>query len=76
MTRFLNITKTNDLQHYSIRVKCLMCGREHDVVIKASSLFWLNQGKSVSEACKDESIETREGLISGMCPDCQKDFFE
>lgn len=75
MTTFHRIRKTEDLQHYAITCECLLCGELHEVVIPSESLFWLNQGKSVTESCPNESLETREALISGMCPRCQKEFF-
>ena len=75
MTTFKRIRKTEDLQHYAITVNCMMCGQDHEVIITAGEMFLLNQGLLISQACKDESAETRESLISGMCPKCQNEFF-
>lgn len=75
MVTFEKIEKTDDLEHYDITVTCFSCGKKHKVRIAAGELFLLNQGMSVSQALSNESVTIRESLISGLCPDCQKEIF-
>lgn len=62
------ITKTKDLEHYEISVKCPCCGEWHSIKIKCEELFQLRCTGSVNHL-KNPPAE-REMLISGLCPDC------
>lgn len=56
--------------------KCTMCGELHITTYPwIGFITYVKQGKLIQEAMPDVSAENREFLISGICPDCQKNIF-
>lgn len=54
---------------------CPFCGCEHVVNVKAESVFAYECGELVQKAFPYLNATEREQIVSGMCPDCQKDIF-
>jgi len=56
--------------------KCSMCGELHITTYPwIGFMTYVRQGKLIQDAMPDVSAENREFLISGICPDCQKEIF-
>lgn len=57
-----------------IRV-CPFCGEVHTVSVKESDFCRYRNGELVQRAFPYLTATQREQIISGMCPECQKDIF-
>lgn len=56
--------------------KCPFCGKYSTVVCDRTEFNnWLD-GMSIQKAMPTTPPQSREFLLSGMCRDCQEDFFE
>lgn len=64
------ITKTPDLMHYELSIKCPMCGEWHTVTVTTGELFTLRQTGSVNCLIKTHTASERELLLSGTCSKC------
>lgn len=55
-----------------ITVKCPFCGKISEVVVDFISYRnWISMGLHVQDAFQNESPETRELLLTGICIECQ-----
>ena len=61
-----NITITN---------RCPFCGQTHEVEVDYRSFINWQCGELAQNAFPHLTAEEREQLISGICPDCQRDIF-
>ncbi len=53
--------------------KCPSCGKEYSVIIpKYPFEQWKYKGMHIQDAWPEGSATDRESLISGLCPECQK----
>jgi uncharacterized Zn finger protein (UPF0148 family) len=58
-----------------IEIYCPFCGKVHTVTASVQGLRDWENGESIQRALPELSATERESLISGICPDCQRDFF-
>lgn len=59
-----------DPEHaYKFTAPCVVTGKEYTVTIPADSLFKLQQGLLIQDACRKMSADDREFLISGTSPE-------
>lgn len=56
---------------------CPLCGRQTNVACTYEQYkeYMLNPGALVQDVFADRDATTRETIISGMCADCQNNFF-
>ena len=54
---------------------CPLCGEQTDMIVPTKGFFKYKNGTLVQEAFPEKSVEDRELLVSGMCRDCQRNFF-
>ena len=60
----------------NIGVQCPFCGCITELEIPLEGYFaWKLDGELVQNAFPELTPTEREMLISGICPDCQKDIF-
>ena len=69
------ITKTPDLMHYELSIKCPQCGEWHTVTVKSEELFTLRQTGSVNCLVKTHNADEREIIQTGICPKCWNAIF-
>lgn len=55
--------------------KCWECGMIHAEVVSAQQFVSWVRGELIQNAMPNESATTREFLISGICPECQNQYF-
>ena len=55
--------------------QCRFCGKEVEVEVPIVGYWKWQEGELIQYAMPEVDMDTREYLISGMCPECQKDFF-
>lgn len=60
----------------SILCRCPFCGKNFEMRVPYEQYLKYRDGELVQNAFPDFTPEEREMLISGMCLDCQRDFFE
>ncbi len=59
-----------------VKERCPFCGQYHQVSVDTEGFTkWAFEGALIQDAMPKASAETREFLISGMCPSCQKKIF-
>jgi len=58
-----------------VTMVCPFCGKEHFVTVNFDDCLAWNNGALVHKTFPYLSATEREQLISGLCPDCQKNFF-
>ena len=60
----------------NIATTCPFCGKIYEVEVEHNAYFeWQFNGINIQDAMPDVDATTRESLISGICPACQKEFF-
>ena len=59
-----------------VTMVCPFCGKEHSVTVNFDDCLAWNNGALVHKTFPYLSATEREQLISGLCPDCQKNFFK
>ena len=57
-------------------VKCPICGRESEVMVKIDEYLAYQEGVLAKDAFPNLSEEEREMIISGICIKCQKNIFK
>ena len=72
MTKLMYLAKG---EHTLVIATCPFCGEQTDLIVPTRDFFKYQDGALVQEAFPDRSIEDREIITSGMCRDCQRDFF-
>ena len=60
----------------SVGIVCPFCGNGHYLTVSRKGYNLWQNGALVQKAFPELSATERESIISGMCPDCQKAFFE
>lgn len=55
---------------------CPFCGQVHDIFVNLVDYFDWRDGVLAQCAFPYLTATEREQIISGICPDCQKDIFE
>lgn len=60
----------------TISIECPFCGKTHYVIVKEADYRRWQDGEFAQKAFPYLSATEREQLISQMCPNCQKSFFE
>jgi hypothetical protein len=58
-----------------IYMVCPFCGKFQDVEVRTVDYCKYRNGEPVQKAFPYLTATEREQIISGMCPDCQKDIF-
>ena len=56
--------------------RCFLCGALTSVVCDAKAWEAYQNGALAQDVFPEMDLRSRETLISGMCTNCQKDFFE
>ena len=60
----------------TIETKCPFCGKINEVEMNETAFIeWQYNGKNIQDAAPEMSATEREMLISGICPECQKEIF-
>lgn len=59
-----------------ILVKCPICGRESEVMVKIDEYLAYEEGALAQDAFPNLLAEERELIISGICIKCQKNIFK
>jgi hypothetical protein len=54
---------------------CPFCGKTYPITVSLLGYLAYEDGALAQTAFKDESAETRESIISGICPSCQQKIF-
>lgn len=58
-----------------VEIYCPFCGKVHTVTASVQGLRDWENGECIQNALPELSATERESLISGICPDCQRDIF-
>ena len=56
-------------------ILCPFCGKQHSVIVPESEYNAYKNGKLAQDAFVSLNATQREQIISGICPECQKDIF-
>lgn len=62
-------------KEYTIITLCPICGCVNEIPVNEDDYWDWQDGALVQDAFPYLTIEEREMLISGICPDCWKDLF-
>lgn len=57
-------------------VVCPYCHKATTISVVTNDYFDWKEGKLIQDAMPYLSTEDREALISGLCPDCQREVFQ
>lgn len=60
----------------SVMLTCPFCRKAHEVEVNYFDFWNWENGMLAQEAFPYLSATEREQLISELCPDCQKEFFD
>jgi len=69
------------MRHELVIIRCPNCGKEYDNPIYAKGVTllqrqaYLDRSRPIQNILPSASPEIRESLISGLCTDCQTEFF-
>ena len=59
----------------TILVECPICHKTYEVTVPFEGFLAWQAGEKVSDAFADCDPNTREALISGVCPQCWEELF-
>lgn len=63
-------------RNLTLEINCPICGKHHSVKVNEEDYIYYIQSNALTQHVFYYLTATeREKIISGMCVDCQKDFF-
>lgn len=64
------------MESITVHCKCPWCGKETNIECDKTAWEEYQDGALIQDAFPQLDVVTREMLISGMCPDCQAEFYD